>query len=189
MSDDPVPVDLAARLDRLDAYAQIRQLPSRYAAALAALDLDAMVALYVPDVRAGRDTYGREALKASFESSMYLDQPGKAVRITILHVGNHVIDLDGPDHATGRVYCHGEMQRGDGTWFHQAIHYGDTYARVGGEWLFVRRKHELFYGVPLGERPNGQPPAAWPADDVGTGTLPWRLDSWQAYWGDEQPEP
>jgi ketosteroid isomerase-like protein len=177
-------IDLDARIDRLESRAAIRQLLYRYAQALAAADFDALVGLFVDDVRVGRDTFGRAALAAQLRAAMHVGDPARSVQITILHVGTHVIDFDGPDEAHGQVYSHGEMQRGDGTWFHQAIHYGDTYARRDGQWYFVRRRHELFTGIALGERPNGLAPADWPAHDTGTGTLPHRWPTWQAYWAD-----
>jgi ketosteroid isomerase-like protein len=172
---------LDARIARLEAVAQIRQLASRYAAAFAASDFDALVQLFEPDVRVSRDAHGRAALLDQFRTSMRVGEP-TAVKITILHVGNHVIDLVGDDHATGEVYCHGEMQRADGTWFHQAIHYGDTYVRQGTSWFFARRKHQLFYGAEPVQRPNGLPTANWPQHDEGTGTLPYAWPSWQEFW-------
>ncbi|HEV8298868.1 MAG TPA: nuclear transport factor 2 family protein [Acidimicrobiales bacterium] len=174
--------ELAARIDRLESRAAIRQLLYRYAHAFARSDYASLVELFAEDVRVGRDASGRAALLQQMQDAMYVDQPARSVRITILHVGTHVIDFDGPDEAHGEVYSHGEMQRGDGTWFHQAIHYGDTYARRDGRWYFVRRRHQLFYGIELGQRPNGLPPANWPEHDTGTGTLPERWPTWQAYW-------
>ena len=174
---------LAERVERLESLAAIRHLPARYGRAFASFDVDALVALFPLDVRVGRDASGREALRRQFATAMYLDDLAKAVRITILHIGTHNIELDGPDDAHGDVYCHGEMQRADGTWFHQAIHYGDTYVRRDGEWYFARRRHHLFYGVELGERPNQLPPANWPEHDTGRGDMPARWPTWDAFWG------
>ena len=173
---------LAERIERLESLAQIRQLPARYGAAFARYDFDALVSLFVADVRVGRDTYGRDALRRQLRDSMRAGEP-TAIKISILHVGNHAIDFDGSDDARGEVYCHGEMMRADGSWFHQAIHYGDTYRReADGQWRFVRRRHQLFYGAPPGVRPVGLAPANWPAHDEGTGTLPYAWPSWPAYW-------
>ena len=49
-TDDSVVAD---RLDRIESSLAIGQLPSRYAMALDARDLDALVALFVDDVDAG----------------------------------------------------------------------------------------------------------------------------------------
>ena len=93
-------------VDRLLAYEEIRQLAARYSIHLDARDLDALCGLFIPDVRVGRDTYGREALKADFDKSL------RSVGVTFLQVGNHLIDLQDADHATGVVYCRGEIQDG-----------------------------------------------------------------------------
>ena len=58
---------VAARLDRIESTQAIGQLPSRYAMALDARDLDALVALFVDDVEAGAEGRGREALKHWFD--------------------------------------------------------------------------------------------------------------------------
>lgn len=164
-------------IDRLWSHEQIRQLVARYAVAVDSRDLDALVALFVDDVRVGRDTYGREALRASFVESL------GAIGVSILNVGTHVIDLVDADHATGLVYCKGEIQDGD-RWIHQAILYRDTYERRDGEWLFVRRRHELWYGQALDRSPLAQAPANWPENHDGLGTVPGTWPSWDAFWSE-----
>ncbi len=118
----------------MDAHEEIRQLVARYAVAVDARDLDALVALFVDDVQVGKGRFGHDALReffateyAGFESSFLL-------------VGTQVIDLVDDDHATGTVHCRGEIRRGE-RWDDQAIVYTDTYERRDGRWLFVRRKH------------------------------------------------
>ncbi len=167
--------DPGARIDRLEAYEAIRQLAARYAVAVDSRDLDALVALFVPDVRVGSGASGHEALRASFEASL------RGVGVTVLNVGTHVIDLDGSDDATGVVYCKGEVQDG-GRWIHQAIVYDDRYRRVDGLWRFVRRVHRLFYGAEVGRNPLDLPPADWPEHHDGRGTLPGAWPSWSAFW-------
>jgi ketosteroid isomerase-like protein len=168
-------------LTRLAARDEIRQLVYRYAEAIDARDIDLLTSLFVPDVRVGRQS-GREALSASWVQSL------SAIGVSILFVGNHVIDFQDPDHATGSVYCRGQIQDGD-RWIEQAIHYRDTYERREGAWLFVRRVHRLWYGVETAERPLQQAPANWPERHEGRGTLPEEWPTWQAFWkkvgGDE----
>ena len=125
-------------LDDLIARDEIRQLAARYALAVDSRDLDTLVALFVDDVQVGRETFGRAALRAEFDRSL------REIGISILNVGTHVIELVDDDHATGSVYCKGEIQDGD-RWIHQAILYGDTYERRAGHWYFVRRVHRLWY--------------------------------------------
>jgi ketosteroid isomerase-like protein len=162
-------------VERLLAYEEIRQLPARYALSMDTRDLDTLVSLFVDDVQVGRDSFGRDALRASFETSL------REVGITILNVGTHVIDLVDDDHATGHVYCKGEIQDGE-RWIHQAIRYDDTYRRVDGEWLFVRRKHLLFYGAEVGVNPLTLPPANWPEHHDGLGSLPYSEPTWNQFW-------
>jgi uncharacterized protein YchJ len=141
---------LVERLDRLDAYRQIRQLGARYGRELDTRDMDALLSLYVPEIR---DRL-REAMV----------EPLRRVRITVLHVGTHVIDFQDEDNATGSVYCHAEIQNTPENWISQAIHYGDRYVRRDGRWYFARaRRHELFYGADHGVRPNGLPMTPGPA--------------------------
>src|SRR5215472_6702306 len=109
-------------LELLVARDEIRQLAARYALSLDSRDLDALVALFVPDVQVGRHLSGREALRADFNKSL------RAVGRTILNVGTHVIDVADDGSATGAVYCKGEIEV-DGRFVHQAILYDDTYRR------------------------------------------------------------
>jgi ketosteroid isomerase-like protein len=162
-------------LERLLAIDSIRQLASRYAVSMDARDIDALVSLYVEDVRVGRDHSGRDALRDDFERQL------RQVGITILFVGNHVIDFDDADHARGIVYCKAEIQHAK-RWIQQAIRYDDSYQRRDGQWYFVRRRHRLFYGIELGDSPLGLEPADWPANHTGKGTLPESLRTWRQFW-------
>jgi ketosteroid isomerase-like protein len=162
-------------LDRLIAHDEIRQLAARYALAVDSRDLDTLVGLFVVDVQVGRDTFGRAALRDEFDRSL------RAIGISILHVGTHVIDLVDGDHATGWVYCKGEIQDGE-RWIGQAILYGDTYERRDGHWYFVRRVHRLWYGAEVGVNPLGLPPANWPERHDGLGTVPECWDTWREFW-------
>jgi len=161
--------------DRLLAYEEIRQLASRYAVAIDARDLDSLVALFVDDVRVGKDATGRDALRSFFERSL------SDVGVTILNIGTHVIELDTADHAHGVVYCRGEVQVGS-QWIVQAIQYRDRYERRSGHWYFVRREHLLWYGREVGTSPIGLPPANWPESQMGKGELPEKWATWRAFW-------
>lgn len=186
MPSDPPPSqpDLSARVERLESIDAIRQLAARYAVALDARDLDALVGLFVDDVRVG-DRHGHDALRAFFDTSL------REVGVTVLHVAGHVIDLDTdrPGRATGIVSCRAEVEllpdsgSGASTWVVQAIQYHDSYARTAGGWRFVRRRHLLTYGAPIGVDPLTLPPADWPASQIGRGELPESLPTWQSFWG------
>jgi ketosteroid isomerase-like protein len=163
-------------VERLVAYEAIRQLVARYAVALDGRDLDTLVSLFVPDVRVGTEV-GRSALRRSFEASL------RGIGISILNTGTHVIDLIDDGHATGTLYCKGEIQDAS-RWIHQAIVYEDQYHRRGDQWYFVRRVHRLFYGADVGANPLGLPPANWPEHHTGWGTLPAAWATWPAFWAD-----
>jgi len=175
------PPTLEQRVARLESIAQISELPHRYAQAWAALDFEACGELYDEEAEASPGHAGPEAFRDRFAEGSRAED---GVRLALLHVGSHVVELDDgdPDRASGRVLCHGEVERGDGAWFHQAIHYGDRYVRRDGDWRFARhRHHELFYGTEPGTRPNDLEPANWPERDVGRGTVPHRWPTWQAF--------
>ena len=171
-------MDASVDIDRIDwliAHEQIRQLVSHYAVAIDSRDIDSLVELFIDDVRVGRDTYGRDALKASFFESL------GAIGVSMLNVGTHAIDLIDADHATGSVYCHGQIQDGD-RWIDQFILYRDTYERRDGTWYFVRRIHELWYGREAPSSPMELAPAEWPRNHDGLGTVPASWPSWGDFW-------
>lgn len=164
-------------VEQLLAYEEIRQLAARYALAVTRADLDALVVLYVDDVRANRTESGRAALNRVFREHM-------VERVSVLNIGTHVINLIDCDHAGGTVLGVAEM--GDpGRWTRQLIAYQDHYERRDGRWYFARRDHQLFYGVETAERPLDQPPANWPSHQTGRGSLPQGWPSWRAFWGAE----
>ncbi|MEM9518250.1 MAG: nuclear transport factor 2 family protein [Actinomycetota bacterium] len=173
------------RVERLLAYAEIRQLASAYAVHTDAKDIDALVALYVPDVRISSSLGGRGALAALMRTAL------RGVGVTFLNVGTHHIDLaDDGDRATGVVYCKAEIQDGgpnSSRWIHHAIQYHDVYERRDGRWLFgANRKHYLVYGVDAGPSPLDQPDAEWPARQVGRGSHPHATATWQAFFAETE---
>ncbi len=172
-------------VDRLLAMEEIRQLAYRYAVYTDSRDIDALMELYVPDVRISPSLSGRETLKQLVNDAL------RRVGVTFLNVGNHVIDFDleDPNRATGVVYCRGEIQDGgpeSSTWIHQAIQYHDVYERRDGRWYFgANRKHFLVYGAEHGVNPLTLPPANWPESQTGMGTHPQANASWQEFWADD----
>src|SRR3546814_1387975 len=98
---------MAERLDRLEAIEAIRQLVYGYALAVDARDLDAIVALYVDDVRVAEGRSGRDALRATFDASL------RQFTASAHHVTNHLIEFLETDDATGLVGCRVEHEVGD----------------------------------------------------------------------------
>jgi hypothetical protein len=158
-------------VERLLAMEEIRQLAYRYALALDSRDMDTLVDLFV--------SRARDGVRRQFNASL------RTVGVTILHVTNHIIDLD-PDHperATGAVYCRGEIEDGE-SWVVQNILYKDRYQREDGSWRFVNRDHLLWYGADILQRPIGLPPANWPEHNTGKGVLPEQWETWRRFWGE-----
>ena len=160
-------------LERLIAHDEIQQLANRYAVAVGAHAFDVLVELFVDDVKVAPGHHGREALRSFYERT--LDPAG----VTLLLLGNHVIDLVDADHATGVVFCYCETGTAS-KWIRQMIAYEDIYERRQNRWYFVSRRHELFYGLEVEGSPLSQEPANWPSSNVGRGSVPWGWASWEA---------
>ena len=167
------------RLDRLESLAAVRQLAVRYAAAMDARDLDAVAALFHPDVALGTGGRGRPAIRAWFDQA--LRQP----RTTIHFVMNHIVDFVDADHATGIVYCRDELERPElGEWQVGTIQYWDTYERVAGEWCFARRRFHRWYLVDALQRPaHGAGVATDGEDPLVARQLPEAFPTWATFWG------
>lgn len=154
---------------------EIRQLAYRYAWSLDVRDGAAMSDLYVSSLR--------EKMHKRFDKSM------SQVGVTVLFVGNHIIDFAGPDASRGLVYCRGYIDtRSDSEpdrFVEQAILYRDIYRRENGVWLFQHRTHELWYGVVTSEHPMNQRAANWPDHDDGVGTVPYDEPTWRDFWNEK----
>ncbi len=155
----------AERLERLWAVHEIRQLAYRYAYAQDSRDRELLLSLWAEtDTPAGAPdidvhTVRREATR------WFRKGP------TVHFVGNHVVDLLGPDEAGGSVYCWAQLDLGD-EFVDQSILYRDRYVRGEEGWRFLTRRHLLWFGQRRAEHPIHQPPAGWPRGYVGRGTLP-----------------
>ncbi len=156
------------RVDRLLSYEQIRELVARYSVSLDARDLDEVVSLFVDDVNLGEGRKGRDALRAFIASQQ------EPQSYSICHLTTHLIEFEDKNRARGVLYCRAEFQMGE-EWVVQQIQYRDRYERRDGTWYFTGRKHLLWYGADMLERPIGLPPAQWPTSLVGSGELP---DAW-----------
>jgi hypothetical protein len=165
------------RLDRLESLAQIRQLAYRYALGLDSRNIDDLVALFAPDVKVGDGEVGRAALKRWYDTAMRLP------KTSIHFVGNHVIDFDDADHASGIVYCHDQLERPEtGRWEVGDLQYWDTYIRVGGEWCFARRKFHRWYMTDWLTRPSHGAGVNDGTDPLRAGQLPEAFESWNRFW-------
>jgi len=169
--------DVEARLRALEAYEQIRQLAARYAHALDSRNIEALVALFVEDVKIGDGGVGRDALASWFHKVL------RPFTTTFHLIGNHIIELADPDHATGIVYCRPEHEVGD-LWIVMPLQYWDRYEQRDGTWYFRSRSIHAFYAADVLENPATLPGRFhFPGNPMLTrAELPERWESWQRFW-------
>lgn len=167
---------LLDRIDRLESLDAIRQLPAKYALALDMRDMDAMVGLFEPDVRVGRDATGREALRAYMDRTLRSPFTG-----TSHHIGGHIIEFDDPDRAHGIVYSKNEHETGD-EWIIMQMMYADDYIRIGGRWHFARRLPLYWYATDLNRPPVGDNKMRWPGTDWVEGNFHKLFPSFAEFW-------
>lgn len=172
-------MSMSDRVDRLESSIEIAQLPSRYAMALDARDLDALVALFVDDVAAGAEGTGRAALKRWYDDVL------RRFYRSIHLICGHAFDFADPDHATGSTYCRAEHEDGDG-WYVITMRYDDVYERRDGAWYFVKRREHPWYSVDVTERP-GPEFIRWPSDVPLRAQMPHRMPTWRAFWDSGDP--
>jgi hypothetical protein len=157
---------------------EIRRLAYRYAAAIEARDTDAMAELYSPRARFGDFGDGPNGLRRLMTSSLDGDL------FAVILVANHLIDIESSDTARGEVWAHCFAHtRADG-FVEQLIKYEDLYEHHNGRWLFVHRRHRLWYGVGHRESPLSQAAANWPSSQVGVGDIPLSDSAFREWWNE-----
>lgn len=173
--------DLEARIARLEAESQIRQLVARYSFDIDDRRVEAVRALFAPDaVLRSHDgvmqAEGVDAIMAQFDG-----------RFAVLGPGHHVmhdiqIDFVSEDEATGRVAGHAELMR-KGRMMVAAIRYDDRYRRTPQGWKFAERVIGFLYYVPVEAYPGilGGPDRNHAYDAPKPADYPERLPDWIAY--------
>lgn len=169
--------DLEARVTRLEAVEEIRQLVARYVLALDGRDVATLVSLFVPDVEVHDGRRGREALAEWFDPTL------RPYRTTFHLIGNHVIDLVDDDHATGALYCRPEHEVDD-LWIVMPLVYDDRYERREGHWYFKSRRPHAFYAADVRESPlEVEGRFHFPGNPFITrATMPERFPTWGQFW-------
>ncbi|MCC2603653.1 nuclear transport factor 2 family protein [Sphingopyxis yananensis] len=169
-------LSIEARLDRLESLDQIRQLPAKYALCLDMRDMDMMVTLFPDDVRVGKDSSGRQALRAYMDRTLRSPFTG-----TSHHIGGHIIEFDDADHAHGIVYSKNEHETGD-EWVIMQMMYSDEYIRRDGQWFFARRLPLYWYATDLNKPPVGDQKMRWPDSDPVDGNFHKLFPSYEEFW-------
>lgn len=173
-------MNLEDRIDRLESLEEIRQLPAKYALALDMRDWDAVVNLFVEDVRVPGRQRGRPAFKA------WLDATFRDGVLGSSHVpGAHVIEFAGHDSATGVVYSRNDLETAS-DWMLEVITYQDTYERREDRWWFVRRLPLFFYQCDLRDPPLGEHKRRFPGREPMPETFHDGYPSWADYLSDAE---
>jgi len=173
---------LADRLARVEACEAIRQLAFGYALAVDARDLDALVGLYVDDVRVSGGGQGRAALRATFDAAL------RQFTSSAHHVTTHLIELLGPEDAIGLVSCRVEHEVGD-RWVTASLLYHDRYVRRDGTWLLRGRVQKRLYATAHDDPPTGPAKMRWPDTAPAETGFHDAFPAWQAFWDGEDPTP
>lgn len=172
---------LEARLARLEAESQIRQLVAHYSFDIGDRRVDAVRALFAEDaVLRSHDgvmhAAGPDAIMAQFDG-----------RFAVLGPGHHVmhdiqIDFVDEENATGRVAGHAELMR-HGRMMVAAIRYDDRYRKTPSGWKFAERVIGFLYYVPVEVYPGilGRPDRNHAYAEPNLADYPERLPSWTAY--------
>ena len=163
-------------IERAAARDEIRQLAYRYASAIEKRDVDAMVELFVPHARFGAYGEGADALRRLMHDST------SGLVFAVILVANHLIDVHDRDRATGEVWARCVAQTDHDGFIEQLIKYEDRYERHEGRWLFLHRRHRLWYGVVHNDSPLRQEAAGWPERQVGVGDVPLADPRFLAWW-------
>lgn len=164
------------RIARLEALDEIRQLPAKYALCLDMRDMDAMVSLFPADVRVGKDSVGRESLRAYMDRTLRSPFTG-----TSHHIGGHIIEFDDQNHAHGIVYSKNEHETGD-EWVIMQMMYVDDYIRQDGRWYFARRLPLYWYASDLNKPPIGGNKMRWPNSEWTQGNFHKAFPSYDRFW-------
>ena len=174
-------------VEQLVARDAIRQLAHRYAVAVDGKDLEALAALFVPDVDNGRYGAGPEGVRRFFHQAL------RNFHCSMHLVGTQVIDFDDEDHAHGIVYCFAQHHVTEPEhWFDEALAYWDRYERVEGAWLFRRRRLRSWYRQLIGHPEQGTGRVATVAPTSGPqrgGRMPEAFPTFEAFWSSGPMDP
>lgn len=170
------PSDLEARIERLEALDQIRQLAGKYTLALDMRDFDSMANLFVDDVGVPGKQRGRQALKRWYVDTMR-EIPG-----SFHGINGQIIDFESPGLGSGIVYSRNDLDLGE-SWMHELMIYLDRYERRDGVWFFQRRTPLYWVHTDPNVPPLGEEKMRRPGSDTATrGGYHDAFPSWAEFW-------
>lgn len=168
--------DLAARIARLEALEEIRQLAAKYAVALDMRDLNSLVNLFVDDVGVPGGKRGRAALRAWYDTQLRQGLLGSAHGVL-----GHIIDIHDADHASGLAYSRNDLETAS-VWVIELLAYLDSYERRDGRWLFARRTPLFWYESDITAPALGPEKIRWPDAPRDEGAFHDAFPSWDEFW-------
>jgi hypothetical protein len=170
--------ELKRRIDQLESLEQIRQLPAKYALSVDMRNFDAIANLFVEDVTVSRSKRGRQAMKEWYSSVLRDPLIGSAHGVS-----GHIIDLEGPDLATGLVYSRNDLETST-TWMIEMMAYLDRYERREGIWYFQRRTPLFWYQCDITNPPlgGGENKLRWEGQEWTAGSFHDAFPTWAEFW-------
>ena len=169
-------MEIEQRLERLESKDAIKELASKYALALDVRDLDSLVNLFHEDVRVGKKSRGRLALKQWFNETLRIQFTG-----TSHHIGNQIIEFQNDNNAIGIVYSKNEHET-DKEWIIMQMMYWDQYEKIKGLWYFRKRLPLYWYATDINKPPIGDLKMRWPDEDNYKGEFHTLWPTWKAFW-------
>jgi hypothetical protein len=167
---------LEARIARLEALDEIRQLAAKYSVALDVRDFNAIANLFVEDVGVPGNRRGRAALREWYDIEIRRALLGSAHGVM-----GHVIDVHDSNHATGLVYSRNDLET-ESTWVIELLAYLDRYERRDDHWYFVRRTPLFWYQSDITDPPLGPQKMRWPETAPHDGGFHDAFPSWTEFW-------
>lgn len=175
--------DLEARIARLEAESQIRQLVARYCFHIDDRDIAALRTLFTEDATLRSadgvmNATGIDAIIAQYHGRFDALGPG--------HHFMHDIMLDfagdGTREVHGRVIGHAELWR-NGRMMVVALRYADVYRNTADGWKFAKREIQFLYYVPVEDYPGilGHADRNRAYAEPGPADFPEALESWHRY--------
>jgi uncharacterized protein (TIGR02246 family) len=134
---------LEARVERLEARAEIQELLIRYTFLIDDHEFEALGELFAPDATfgsPGSTHVGRAAIVANYRKL------GELYPITVHEARGCVTDFLGDDRARGDVVGFSE-QANDEHSVITSFRYSDEYVRLDGRWLFSARQVRTLYAM------------------------------------------
>lgn len=167
---------LLARVERLEALDEIRQLAAKYTVCVDMRDIDALVNLFVDDIGVPGKQRGRAALRAWYDHQLRTGITG-----TAHGVHGHVIDVQDADHAAGLVYSRNDLES-EGVWMIEMMAYLDAYERREGHWYFARRTPLFWYECDITNPPIGDNKLRYAGTEWTEGAFHAAFPSWDEFW-------